>query len=113
MLTTRAKLLAVGERLLAIPPENMPADLRDVLRNLQAAKGLPVFGRMIPDDPLRYAIEHVIPDDDATCDVLIDKAIALLLELRGDDLPPFDPGRYGEQRVALGWGPDELPRAAA
>lgn len=113
MMTTRAKLLAVGERLLALPPERMPADLRDVLTNLQAAKGLPILGRMIPDDPLRYALGHVIPDDDATCDVLIDKAIALLLQLRGDDLPPFDPGRYGEARAALGWGDDELPRAAA
>lgn len=113
-MTTREKMLAVGERLATMAPDRMPPELREALTNLQAARGLPVLGRMIPADPIRYAIEHVIPDDDAACALLVDKLIALLLDLRGDELPPFDPGRYGEQAADLhGWGPDELPRAAA
>ena len=112
-MTTREKLLEVGERLATLAPENMPPELRDALTNLQAARGLPFLGKMIPADPLRYAIGHVIPDDPTTCDVMIDKLIALLLDLRGDDLPPFDPGRYGEAAAAVGWEDDELPRAAA
>lgn len=112
-MTTREKVLAVARELATLPPDRMPDDLRHALTNLQAARGLPVLGRMIPDDPIRYAVETILPDDPAECDVLIDRLIGLLLELRGDDLPPFDRGRYGESAAALrGWDADELPPAA-
>lgn len=44
--------------------------------------------------------EWLLPDDPAQADVFVDQIIALMLRLRGDDLPPFDPNLYGEALTA-------------
>lgn len=49
--------------------------------------------------------DALIPDDPASADVFLDQLLAMLVRLRGDDLPPFDPNLYGE---ALDAPPREL-----
>ena len=53
------------------------------LVQLAAGFGIDVFDWIIPDDP-------------AQADVFLDQLLALLMRVRGDDLPPFDPNLYGE-----------------
>lgn len=50
---------------------------------MAAGMGIDVFAWIIPDDP-------------AEADTFVDQLLALLLRVRGDDLPPFDPNLYGE-----------------
>lgn len=78
-MTTAEKLTAMRDHLAAVDPDDMPPHARDFALNLQIAKGLGF-------DPF----ELILPDDPNELDEMIDGAIGLLLELRGDELPPFD-----------------------
>ena len=40
--------------------------------------------------------EWLIPNDEAEADLFVDELIALMLRVRGDDLPPFSADLYGE-----------------
>lgn len=84
-MTTAEKILAMRDYLVTIDPEDMPEEARNFAMNLQLIQGLgfDVFDIVLPDDPEEVS-------------VMIDKAIALLIDLRGDELPPFDVTRYGE-----------------
>ncbi len=93
-MTTREKILAVIDAFKQTPAEELSADVRPLIEALQIAQG---FGIDV--------VGYVVPDSDAEADVLVDKTIAMLLAVRGDDLPPFDPDRYGEAH-------DEEPEAA-
>ena len=84
-MTTREKMLEVVRAIRAVDPKDAPGDTRGLVEALQMAQA---FGF----DPAAY----LIPDTDAEADLFVDKAIDLLLRLRGDDLPPFDLSRYGE-----------------
>jgi hypothetical protein len=53
------------------------------MSQLAEGMGVDVWGAIMPDTP-------------AEADVMVDGLLCLLLQLRGDDLPPFDPSRYGE-----------------
>ncbi len=84
-MTTREKILALVEALRTTPAEEMSGEGRELVELAQIMAGLGF-------DPL----QHLVPESDADADVLVDKVIALLLQVRGDDLPPFDPALYAE-----------------
>jgi len=90
--TTQEKVRALVDSLTAADIGELAPDLRWVFEGVNILRGLGV----VPSNP----IDFLLPDDPAEADVLVDKLIALLFELRGDDLPPFDPARYGESVVA-------------
>ncbi len=83
-MTTREKIQALIAALRETPAEDAQEG-RHLVELVQIMAGLGF-------DPLAY----LLPDTDAEADMLVDKVIALLLQLRGDDLPPFDPDLYGE-----------------
>lgn len=93
-MTTREKIIAIVEELKRTPPSEA-AEAGDLVEMFQIMQGL---GGPNPFDLM-------VPESDAEADIAIDKFICLLFQLRGDDLPPFDPDRYGEADLA------ELPTA--
>lgn len=91
-MTTQEKVRALAGRLGSLDFAELAPDLAWVVEGITILRGLGIG----PADPLAF----LLPSDPAETDVLIDKLIALLLELRGDELPPFDPTRYGESIVS-------------
>lgn len=85
MATTLEKVDGLIGALLATPADQLDADGADIAELLQIADGLGID-----------VVAFIRPKSPAEADVLVDKLICLLLALRGDDLPPFDPERYGE-----------------
>lgn len=85
MASTHEKMqaLAVELRQQALEDTSDEAQGFVTLVQLAAGFGIDVF-------------EWIIPDDPADADVFLDQLLALLLRVRGDDLPPFDPDLYGE-----------------
>jgi hypothetical protein len=81
--TTAQKIEAIRDHLMSIDPDELPEHARDFGQNLQIARGLGF-------DPF----DLLLPDDPNELDEMIDGAVGLLLELRGDDLPPFDFRRF-------------------
>lgn len=77
-MTTAEKVQAAIDELRQTPPEEMPADVRELIAGVQMLAGFGV-------DPFSL----ILPADPADADVMLDKTLALLLQLRGDDLPPF------------------------
>jgi len=77
--TTAEKILAMRDHLAIIDPEEMPGAARDFALNMQIARGLGF-------DPF----DMILPDDPNELDEMIDGAIGLLINLRGDELPPLD-----------------------
>lgn len=100
-MTTQEKVRALVDSLTAADIGELAPDLRWVVEGISILRGLGI----VPANP----IDFLLPDDPAEADVLIDKLIALLFELRGDDLPPFDSARYGESVVAELTGGSEAP----
>lgn len=84
-MTTREKIVALVDALRTTPPDAIDDDARNLVELLQIAQGMGVD-----------LLALIVPATDAEADVLVDKLLCLLLEVRGDDLPPFDPERYGE-----------------
>jgi hypothetical protein len=89
--TTREKILSLVGEFQAMPKSELAPELRGVVEAVKIARG---FGVDV--------IGWVVPETDAEADVLVDKLIALCLMVRGDDLPPFDPDRYGEGMLVEG-----------
>lgn len=96
-MTTAEKILMMRDHLATITPDELPDSARDFALNLQIARGLGFdpFDLILPDDPLEL-------------DEMIDGAIGLLLNLRGDDLPPLDLAHMLPPQEA----PDELEAAS-
>ena len=86
-MTTRQKVDALIDAVRNTPKDETAGELGELVELLTLATG--ILGK----DPL----EMLLPKSDAELDVFVDKTIALLLQIRGDDLPPFDP-----ERVELG-----------
>ncbi len=86
MPTTREKIVALTEAVKQTPIDDAAPEARGFIEAMQIMAGLGV-------DPFAA----LVPASDAEADVMIDKLLCLGLELRGDDLPPFDPARYGER----------------
>lgn len=82
-LTTAQKLEQVVGELLTAPLDEMPAKARELIGGIQLMIGMGKF------DPM-----DLLPADPADADTLVDNLIAMLLNLRGDDLPPFDLARH-------------------
>jgi hypothetical protein len=96
-MTTEQKVRAIVDRLRTIKPADLSPELGSLVSDFQAIRGLAdLAGVRIPADPLSL----LIPDDGTDLDLALDKVICLLLDLRGDDLPPFDRDLYGETLVA-------------
>lgn len=91
-MTSHEKVQALVEAFSRLDPREVAPELAQVLEGVAIVRGL---GFPIPNP-----VEFLLPADPAETDILVDKIICLLLELRGDDLPPFDPGRYGESVIA-------------
>jgi hypothetical protein len=89
---THEKIRAAVAELGAADLKTIAPDLAWIGEGASILRGL----RILPADPIAF----LLPDDPDDVDVVLDKAIALFLELRGDDLPPFDPTRYGEGVLA-------------
>lgn len=85
-MTTREKIVALVEHVRTLPKSEASGELGNLLEMLAIVRGITRV------DPLAW----LIPETDAEADLYIDKVIGLLLELRGDDLPPFEPSRFGE-----------------
>lgn len=85
MATTRGNVIALIDAVAAMPPAEAAPDTRNFVELVQIGQGMGVD-----------LVAMLVPESDAECDVMVDKLIALLLEVRGDDLPPFDVTRYGE-----------------
>jgi hypothetical protein len=83
--TTREKIIAVVDELRQTPAESLSDQGRDVLEMVQIAQG---FGLDL--------FSMVIPSSDADADQMVDNLLTMLMQLRGDDLPPYSPDRYGE-----------------
>ena len=98
-MTTYEKIQALAARLQRVDPVVLAPELGEVVQAAQILRGM---GISLPNP-----LEFLLPADPAEADQLVDKVIALLFDLRGDDLPPFDPGRYGESVVAELLGADE------
>jgi hypothetical protein len=77
--TTREKIRQVVDELAAMKPADADASNRDLVEMLLILRG---FGF----DPL----EALLPSTDADADLQVDALITLLLQVRGDDLPPYD-----------------------
>lgn len=88
-MTTLEKINALVEELLATPREQLSPDGVQFVDMISIARGLGV-------DPLAL----LIPQSEAEADVFVDKTIALLFSIRGDDLPPFTFDHYGEHDPA-------------
>lgn len=91
-MTTHEKVSALAGHLASADLAKLAPELGGLSEGMVILRGL---GINLPSP-----LDFILPADPAEADVLIDKLIALLLELRGDDLPPFDPTRYGESMVA-------------
>jgi hypothetical protein len=87
--STLEKITELVRELEATPPAELGAEGRDLAEALQILAGLGI-------DPLGM----LLPKSEPEADVLVDNLIVLLLSIRGDDLPPFDPGRYGEAAIS-------------
>lgn len=88
-MTTLDKINALVQELLATPAEELTGEGSQFVQMIQIARGLGV-------DPLAL----LIPQTEAEADLFVDKTIALLFSVRGDDLPPFTFDRYGEAEPA-------------
>jgi hypothetical protein len=88
MATTREKVLALIDAVRSLPPEEASPDTRDMVEAVQIANA---FGIDL--------VAMLVPSSDAETDVMVDKLIGLLFEVRGDDLPPWDASRYGEAEL--------------
>lgn len=84
MATTYEKMKALGDELRDTAVDDAAEDTRQLVELVQIAAGLGID-----------VFDWILPDP-AGADVFIDKLIALLLRVRGDDLPPFDPNLYGD-----------------
>lgn len=82
-MTTREKIEALVAHLRTMPIGDADDSTRDIVEVFQILEGLGV-------DPLGM----LLPAADADADTQVDALIALLLQVRGDDLPPFDFGRH-------------------
>jgi len=95
--TTQEKIRALADRFSGVNIGELAPDLAGIAEGVQILQGLGI----VPADLLGF----ILPDDPAETAIVIEKLTALLLEVRGDDLPPFDPDRYGESVMDEFFGP--------
>ena len=95
MATTAEKFDLMLGHLGELNPEDLSGQARMIAEGLQMARGLG-FDLM----------QLVIPEDPTDLDQFVDDSLRFLYALRGDDLPPFDPGSYGEVNAFVGDGAD-------
>jgi hypothetical protein len=84
-MTTARKIDLMIEAIETMDPAGAAPEARQFIAGLQMLRGMGID-----------LLAIIRPDDDDDCALFIDGAIRLLLQLRGDDLPPFDPNGYGE-----------------
>lgn len=85
MASTYEKMQALADELREQAISDTSEEMSGLLSLIQMAAALRID-----------VFEWLIPDDPAQADLFVDQIIALMLRLRGDDLPPFDPDLYGE-----------------
>jgi hypothetical protein len=81
--TTREKIQALIDEVRTMDPREADPSSRNLIEAAQILQGLGV-------DPLAM----LLPTTDAEADQQVDSLIALLYQVRGDDLPPFDLERH-------------------
>lgn len=91
-MTTSEKIARLVAHVQTLDVRELAPEFAGLVEGAQILRGI---GIKVPNP-----LEFLLPADAAEADVLIDKLLALLFELRGDDLPPFDPGQYGESVIA-------------
>lgn len=82
-MTTREKIEALSAELRQMSLADCDESTRGLIEMFQIIQGLGY-------DPLA----HFLPQSDAEADLQVDALIALLFQIRGDDLPPFDLQRH-------------------
>jgi hypothetical protein len=87
--TTQQKIEGLIAAVSTLDPATCAPEVRGFVATIQMAAG---FGIDF--------FEVLRPDDPADADLLIDRCLILLFQLRGDDLPPFDPSMFGELDAA-------------
>jgi hypothetical protein len=88
-MTTREKIAALVTETRKIPLAEADPSTRGLVEMFQILTGLGF-------DPLA----HLLPASDADADQQVDALITLLLEVRGDDLPPYDFERHVREATA-------------
>ena len=88
-MTTREKLKQLIEGFESVPASEIDGRSRDLLEVFQIING---FGFDL--------LGMLLPASDAEADLLVDTLITLLLEVRGDDLPPYDFRRHITETTA-------------
>jgi hypothetical protein len=88
---TLEKIAALVDEVRTMPPDEASESSRGLI---EMAQILAAFGI----DPLAY----LLPSSPAEADQMVDNLIAILLQVRGDDLPPFDLNRHTLDAEATG-----------
>lgn len=88
-MTTREKIQALTDELRQMNLGDCDESTRGLIEIFQIVQGLGY-------DPL----VHLLPTSDAEADQQVDALIALLFQVRGDDLPPFDLQRHLTEATA-------------
>jgi hypothetical protein len=82
-MTTLQKLKALVDAFAMMDPSDAEESTRPMVEFFQMARGLGI-------DPFKF----LKPETEAEADQQVDSLIALLFQVRGDDLPPFDLERH-------------------
>jgi hypothetical protein len=88
--TTREKIAVLADELRQMDPGEASEELAPLLEFAQILQGMGLD-----------VVSALIPQSDAEADMLVDQLIAVLFQLRGDDLPPFDLERIIREAEAL------------
>lgn len=91
MATTREKIERLIDEVRQMDPRDADESTRGLIEMAQIMAGLGF-------DP----ISMLMPQSDAEADEQVDALLALLLQVRGDDLPPFDLRRHMLDATATG-----------
>lgn len=95
-MNTLEKMNALITHLETMPVDDASPQQRDMVETLQIMEGLS-GGRLGP--------RMLLPQTEVEADQQVDDLITLLLQLRGDDLPPYDFDRHVTDATAMEAGP--------
>jgi hypothetical protein len=92
-MNTLEKIRALVDEFTKTEPGELDSSTRNIVELVNLGRGLGL-------DPLDY----LMPQSEAEADQQVDNLIALLFQVRGDDLPPFDLERHMLEATATDEG---------
>ena len=96
-MNTKEKIAALVAHARTLAPEQLPKDVRGLVSNFQTLRG---FAGLVPGVPQIPAdpLSLLIPDDNSSAEILLDKMICLLLEPPLRRLPTLRPEHVRRER---------------